>query len=342
MRTSACLLAILVAAAGCNRSEPAKPVVSTPAATPAASTPAEPPKPKPVPAQLPEVVARVNGESISRDEFEQAVRDFESRSGPVMPDTRDRVYRGVLDDMIAFRLLSGELKNRKIEVPATELDVAMRELRGRFANDSAYRQALAEQKMTQEQLRERTRTTLMINELLEQELAKGVSVKPSEVATFYEQNPARFQQPEAVRVSHILIGVAPDASEAQRAAAKTRAESVAKQARGGANFAALARKFSNDASRERGGDLGFIVRGQAQPPFEQAAFALAPGEVSDPVQTTYGYHVIKGTEKRPAQTVPFGQAAAQVEEYLLEQRRQEQARAFVERLKTSGKVEVLI
>ena len=163
MRTSACLLAILVATAGCNRSEPAKPAASTPAAAPAASTPAEPPKPKPVPAQLPEVVARVNGESISRDEFEQAVRDFESRSGPVMPDTRDQVYRGVLDDMIAFRLLSGELKSRKIEVPAAELDVAMRELRGRFANDSAYRQALAEQKMTQEQLRERTRTTLMIN-----------------------------------------------------------------------------------------------------------------------------------------------------------------------------------
>ena len=90
------------------------------------------------------------------------------------------------------------------------------------------------------------------------------------------------------------------------------------------------------------GHLGVASRGQAQPPCEQAAFALAPCEVSDPIQTTYGYHVIKGTEKRPAQTVPFGQAAAQVEEYLLEQRRQEQARAFVERLKTSGKVEVLI
>ena len=85
-----------------------------------------------MPAQLPEVVARVNGESISRDEFEQAVRDFESRSGPVMPDTRDQVYRGVLDDMMAFRLRSGERKTRKIEVPPAKLDDAMRELRGRY------------------------------------------------------------------------------------------------------------------------------------------------------------------------------------------------------------------
>lgn len=345
MRTYVCLLALVALATGCNRSGPAKPAASTPASGTssgaAAAAPAKP-KPKPVPAQLPEVVARVNGEPISRDEFQQAVRDFESRSGPVMPDTRDEVYRGVLDDMIAFRLLSGELKNRKIELPAAELEAAMGELRGRFANEKAFRQALAEQKITQEQLRDRTRTTLMINELLEQEIGDEISVKPSEVASFYEQNPARFQQPEAVRVSHILIGLPPDAPEAQRTAARARAESLVKQARGGADFAALARKFSNDASRERGGDLGFITRGQAQPPFEQAAFALAPGEISDPVATTYGVHVIKSFEKRPAQTVPFGQAAAQVEQYLLDQKRQEQARAFVDRLKTGGKVEVLI
>ena len=342
MKRYLCAVALLGAVAGCQRSQPATPAAgstSPPAADAPAATPA---RPKPVPAQLPEVVARVNGEAITREEFQQAVREFEGRSGPVMPDTRDEVYRGVLDDMIALRLLSAEMKARKMDLEPAELEAAMRELQSRFPDEKTFRQALAEQQMTPDQLRDRTRTTLLINELLEQEIGKDIAVKPSEIATFYEENPTRFAQAEAIRVSHILIGVRPDASESVRKAARDRAAQLAKRARTGSDFAALARAHSNDASRERGGDLGFVPRGQAQPAFEQAAFALAPGEISDPVETQYGFHVIKAIEKRPAQTVPFGQAAPQVEQYLLDQRRQEQARAFVDRLKKTGKVEILI
>jgi peptidyl-prolyl cis-trans isomerase C len=340
-----CLLAILGVLAGCQKApeSPKAQAGTTPSAADAKKAPdAKPDTPKPVPAQLPDPVARVNGEAITRDELLQAVREFEERSGPVMPDTRDQVFRGVLDDMIAFRLLSAELKNRKLEVPPGELEAAMGELRGRFPTEKAYRTALAEQKMTVEQLRERTRTTLLINQLLEAEVGKNLSVKPAEIATFYEQNPGRFAQPEAMRLSHILIGVPQGASESIRHAARERAAEVAKRAKAGADFARLARTYSNDASRERGGDLGVVPRGQAQPAFEQAAFALSPGDVSDPVETVFGFHVIKAGEKRPAQTVPFGQAAPQVEQYLLEQRRQELARAYVNRLKSAGKVDILI
>jgi peptidyl-prolyl cis-trans isomerase C len=340
-----CLLALLGAIAGCQKAPadspaPAAGAPPAPGAAPAGDVKAA--LPKPVPAQLPDPVARVNGEAVAREELLQAVRDLEERSGPVLPDTRDQVFRGVLDDLIAFKLLSGELKNRKLEVEKNELDAALGELRSRFPTEKAYREALAEQKMTPDQLRARTRTTLLINQLLEAEVGKDLSVKPADVAAFYEQNPARFAQPEAVRLSHVLIGVPQGAPESARTAARQRAADVAKRAKAGADFARLARTHSNDASRERGGDLGFVPRGQAQPSFEQAAFALSPGEVSDPVETTYGFHVIKAGEKRPAQTVPFGQAAAQVEQYLLDERRQELARAYVNRLKSAGKVEILM
>jgi peptidyl-prolyl cis-trans isomerase C len=339
-----CLVVFLSATVACEKPESSR---STPAAAPTlapAKVPAaeKPPQAKPVPAKLPEIVARVNGQPITLTEFRQALREYESRSGPVMPDNRDEVYRGVLDDLVALHLLDAELGNRKMDVKPGELEAAMQELRGRFPNEKAYRDALAQQKMTPDQLRERTRRSLLINQLLEEEVGKRISVRPTEVAAFYEQNPNRFAQPESARVSHILIAVPAGAPGATRDAARTRAAELSRKARAGADFAALARQHSNDASRSRGGDLGFIVRGQAQPPFEQAAFALAPGEVSDPVETVYGFHVIKGGEKRPAQTMPFGQAAGQVEQYLLDQRRQEQARAYVTRLKASGKVEILI
>jgi peptidyl-prolyl cis-trans isomerase C len=335
-----CVLACLAVAAGCQRSKPAE--SAKPAAT-QAPTPAPTPVPPPVPAKLPDVVARVNGETISGTELEEAVRTFQVNSGQELtPDNRSQVYRGVLDDLVSMRLLNGELKARKLEVDARELDEAMRELRSRFPNEATYRRALAEQKLTAEQLRERTRNTLLVNRLLEQEVGDQIAVSAADVAKFYEENPDRFQQPEAVRLSHILIAVPQGAPEERRNAARERAADLARRARTGADFAALAKQHSSDASRQRGGDLGFVVRGQAQPPFEQAAFALKPGEISDPVETIYGFHVIKAGEKRPAQKVPFGQAAAQVEEYLREQRRQEKARAYVDRLKSSGKVEVLI
>lgn len=345
MRTYLCLAVCLVLAAGCQRSQPEK-TAGTTAADAAPQAPAasqEPEPPKPVPAELPDVIARVNGETISREDLEEAVRGFQANSGTeVRPDNRSEVYRGVLDELIAFRLLNAELASRKIDVGAAELDAAMADLRQRFPNEAAYRRALAEQKLTAEQLRARTKQTLLMNRLLEQEVGDNTQVSPSEVAKFYEENPDRFQQPEAVRLSHILIGVPQDAGEAQRKAARGRAADLAARARKGANFASLAKQHSQDASRDRGGDLGFVVRGQAQKPFEDAAFALQPGEVSDPVETVYGFHVIKAGEKRPAQKVPFGQAAAQVEEYLREERRQDAVRQYVDRLRTSGKVEILI
>lgn len=345
MRTYLCLAVFcLVVAAACQRSGPeetAKPAVeSAPQAT---ATPELPEPLKPVPAELPEMVARVNGEPVTREDLEEAVRGYQANSGTeVRPDNRTEIYRGVLDELIAFRLLGAELKTRGIEVDREELDAAMKDLRGRFPNEAAYRRALAEQKLTADQLRERTKQTLLINRLLEQEVGSELDVAPSDVAKFYEENPDRFQQPEAVRLSHILIGVPRDAPEARREAARARAADLSARARKGANFAALAKAHSQDASRERGGDIGFIVRGQAQKPFEEAAFALKPGEISDPVETIYGFHVIKAGERRPAQKVPFGQAAAQVEQYLREQQRQQRVSEYVERLKASGKVEILI
>lgn len=339
------LIACLLLLAGCKgrqADQPEKPAAPATAA-PAPAAPAEPPPPKPVPAELPEVIARVNGETISRDELEGAVRSYAANTGSeIRPDNRAEVYRGVLDELIAFRLLGTELKTRGIEVGREEIDAALGELRRRFPNDGAYRRALAEQKLTADQLRERTKQTLLINRLLEREVGNGIEVAPAEVARFYEANPDRFQQPEAVRLSHILIGLPEGAGDAQRKAAEARAASLAERARKGENFAALAKAHSQDASRERGGDIGFVVRGQAQKPFEDAAFALQPGEVSGPVETRYGFHVIKAGERRPAQKVPFGQAAAQVEEYLAGQKREEKMREYVNRLKSSNKVEILI
>jgi peptidyl-prolyl cis-trans isomerase C len=348
-----CVALVIATGTACQKptasqSSPAAAAKPAPtAAAPAAAAPATPqatqPVAKPVPAELPAVLAQVNGEEIGRAEFEQTVQNIQQRAGRDVPaDQRDQVYRGVLDDMIAMRLLKQEVARRRLTTTDEELAAAMKQLRGQFPSEEAFKQALASQKLTLAKLREETRTQLLVNKMLAQEVGAQVVVTPSEVTAFYEKNPDRFQQPEAVHASHVLISVPEGSAPAAKAAARAKAEDVLKQARGGADFAKLARTHSNDASAQRGGDLGFFPKGQMVPAFEAAAFALAPNQVSDIVETPFGFHVIKVLEKRPAQKVPFGEAAPQIEQFLKQQQQQEKARAFVAQLRSKGTVQVFI
>ena len=339
---------LMTACAGCQKpsssSATAAANTSKPAAARAqASAPAEKAPQKPVPAQLPQVIARINGEELTKTEFEAALKNVEGRAGrPVPAEQRDQVYRQLVGDLVAFRLVRQEAQRRQVAVSDAELDAAMKQVRSQFRDEAQFKAALANQQMTLPQLRDETRLNLMVSKTLEQEVGQQIVVKPSDISSFYEKNPDKFQQPEAVHASHVLVAVQQGAPDAVKSAARAKAVTVLKQARAGADFGKLARTYSDDASREHGGDLGFFPKGQMVPPFEAAAFALQPGQISDIVETPFGFHVIKVLERRPGGTVPFSSVSAQIEQYLQEQMKQEKMKAFVDSLKNKGKVEVLI
>jgi len=122
----------------------------------------------------------------------------------------------------------------------------------------------------------------------------------------YEENASRYRLPERVRARHVLVQVPKDATPEQEAAARQEAESVLGRLRGGEDFAKVAAEASDDpGSKAQGGDLGFFLRGQMVPPFEQAAFALEPGQLSELVRTDFGFHVIRTEAKEPAQDKSF-------------------------------------
>jgi peptidyl-prolyl cis-trans isomerase C len=330
-------------ALGCQKPAPAANQASSTKPAAAAAAPATPEKPKPVPAVLPDTLANVNGETIGKAEFESAIRGVESNAGqPVPADKRDEVYRGVLDNLVALRILRQEVKDRHMTVSDAEVDARLKQLRTQFPSEADFQQALKAQQMTPDRLREDARADLLVNRLLESEVHAKVIVKPGDVSAFYEKNPDKFQQAEAARASHILVIVPPNADAKTRAALKARAETALKAAKAGRDFAALARQYSQDASAQRGGDLGFFPRGQMVPAFEKAAFALQPGQVSDLVETQFGYHIIKLTERRPARTIPFPEVAGQIQQFLEQQQRQSMSKTFVDSLKAKRKVEIFI
>ena len=340
MRKLVCPLLLAALAVACQK--PASTPAPAAAAGTTAAKPAEPPA-KPIPAVLPEVIADCNGDTIPKAEFESAVKAVEQRAGGAIPaEKRDEVYRGVLNDLVAYRLLKQETKQRSLNVTDADVDQRINAFKQQMGTEANFKAALQAQQITEAKLREDARTDLMVSKLLDQEVNQKVLVKPTDIAAFYEKNPDRFQQGETMRASHILVLVPAEANPQARAALRARAETALKAAKAGKDFGQLARQYSQDSSAQRGGDLGFFPKGQMVPAFDQAAFALTPGQVSDLVETQFGYHIIKATEKRPARIVPFVEAAAQIQEFLEQEQRQEKSKALVDQLKAKGKVQIFI
>jgi peptidyl-prolyl cis-trans isomerase C len=297
-----------------------------------------------VPAQLPEVVARVNGEDISKAEFDRAIAAIEARNGgPVPAEQRDQILRSVLDQIVSYKLLIQESQARKVAAPDADVDARMKEIQGQFPSEDAFKQMLATRKTTLEQVRNDVRQDMTVQALIENEVASKVAVKPEQLTDFYTKNPDQFKQPERVKASHILISVPKGADAATKAQARTKAAEILKEVKAGKDFAALAKQHSQDpGSAVNGGDLGFFQQGQMVGPFNEEAFRLAPGAVSDLVETEFGFHIIKVAEKQAPRTVPLEEVRPQLEQYLERQNREQQTDAFVNGLKAKGKIEILI
>ena len=332
-------LVFFCSAAAC-RKNPAE--QSAAAQTPAAQQAEAPPAPpKPMPAQLPEVLARVNGQAVTKVDFDRLIKNMEAGRGAIPTERRDEVLRGALDQLITYSVLKQEAATRKFAVADTDVDAQVASMQKQFPTQAEFDKALSARNTTVEQLKADARVDMAINKMMEAEVAGAVAATDADAKDFYDKNPDKFAQPESVRASHILI-VTKDADEAGKKAARTKIDGVLKRVKAGEDFAALAKENSQDGSASQGGDLGFFGRGRMVPEFDQAVFALKPGEISEVVSTQFGYHIIKLTEKKAGSTVPFDQVKPQVLEYLSNQKKQQRVDSFIDEAKKRAKIEVLV
>lgn len=146
------------------------------------------------------------------------------------------------------------------------------------------------------------------------DLAKEAGISEDELRKLYDEEAARYVTPEERRASHVLVSLAPGAKDEEAKQALAKAQDLRRQVMSGGDFAALARKHSQDpGSAAKGGDLGFVRRGAFVKEFETALFALKPGEISQPVKSQYGYHVIKLVAVKPEMRKPFAQVRGELE-----------------------------
>lgn len=325
------------------------PAVSTPAAStpaPAASTPAATATPS-EPAgsasvDLRDPVATVDGDKISKaqldEAFDKAVQMTGVKASDLSPEQKLEGYRQILDELITEKLVNKAAAG--ITVPQSDVDAQIAKIKAQFPSDEDFSKQLAQVGQTPEQLSDTIKKMLQQQRWLEGQLAGKTEVTDEEAKKFYEENKTEFQQPETVKASHILFRVSKDDSEDvvnQKLKAAQGAETRAKK---GEDFTALAKELSEEpGAKESGGDLGFFPKDRMVPEFAEVAFTEKVGDISDPVRTQFGWHVIKVTDKKGAGTLPYDEVKEQLIGYLKNKKQEEAAQELLKSLRDSAKIE---
>lgn len=300
--------------------------------------------------KMPDVVAKVNGKDITKDALLAQARLMQQQfaqasRGQQVPAMDEAFYKQILEGMIAQELLLKDAKEQGVAVSDEELKPQMAALRGRFPDEATFKKALEQEGLTEKALQEKLRQEAVIQKYVGAKVFGDVAVTDQAAREFYDKNQDKMQRPERAHLRHILIGVKPDAPEADKKKAQDKAEDLLEKLKDGEDFAKLAAENSDDpGSKVRGGDLSWISRGQNAPPaFEQAAFALAkPNDLSGVVETPYGYHIIQLVEREAAGAVPFEEARPRITQMLQQKQAAERLKARVADLKKKGKVEVFL
>ena len=175
---------------------------------------------------------------------------------------------------------------------------------------------------------------ILAREYIKRNVQDKITVSDEEIKKYYETHLKEFTRPEQVKAQHILIRVGPEANPEEWAEAEKKASRLKKKLDNGADFATLAKEESDDQkSKNKGGNLGFFDRGKMVPEFSDAAFSLKLGEISDPVKTSFGYHIIKVEAKRPEQIETLEKVKERIEYQLKSKKYRASIKAAVKRLK---------
>ncbi|PIQ23076.1 hypothetical protein COW36_09895 [bacterium (Candidatus Blackallbacteria) CG17_big_fil_post_rev_8_21_14_2_50_48_46] len=292
-------------------------------------------------------VARVNGERVTRTDFarsfEQATQLYTRQLGMDLNSEQGKMLLPMLRETTLNQLIENQLqlqeaKKRKLTVTAAEIEAEYdKYLRTAYQGDTArMERELARNNYSLSDFREELRSRLLMRKLREA-LGKDLKLTEKQLENYYKQNSSRFQQPEKIEARHLLIKVE---KPEQEAAAKAQIEKILTELKAGGDFAALAKKYSQDTSnKDKGGDLGAFAKGDMVPAFETAAWALKPGEFSQtPVKTEFGYHLILRGKTHPAGLPPLAEARKQFESQLLDQEKEKALRTWLKEQRNQSEI----
>ncbi|MEJ8834849.1 peptidylprolyl isomerase [Ramlibacter sp. AN1133] len=293
------------------------------------------------------LAARVNGTGIPQEQversFEEELRQRKLNLLQIRnPERVKQMKRAVLDRLIEQELFWQQAQVAGMVASPQEVEQAFQSTLAQFKSQEAFERRLLVEGYTPASYRLLVKKQVSATKYANSVGARESAVSDQEVHQFYLENPEKFGRPRQVRAREIFIKVPPAASDAQRAASRSRAEQLLQAARAGEDFEQLARVHSEAPTRQWGGAMEPFARGQLAKPVEDAAFALAAGQVSAVVGTPQGFHILKVEGIDDEVIVSEEQARAPIRTYLEQRKANAAIEKEAQRLRGAGKVEILL
>lgn len=332
---------------GCDEETPAAPEVEKVDLSQAEDMFAQPIKPNPLTTDPSAVVVRVNGSDITRGEIQEVMQmALQQVAGQVPPEQlqqmQAQMQNNVQEQLITKKLMDAAIAEANIEITTEELTAALEEVRASVPAGQDLNTALAAAGTTMEELTESIKEQLATRKFLDAKTADVADATVEEAKVFYDENPDRFQKPESVSASHILIKFEETDTDETKAEKKAKLEGIrAEIVAETITFTDAATAHSGCPSAAQGGSLGTFGKGQMVPEFELAAFSQEKDEVGDVIESSFGYHIIQVTEKQDAGTVSFEEAQESIQTFLTNQNKQKAVTDFIQKLRDSATIEVV-
>ena len=277
----------------------------------------------------PDAIALIGDTKVPKAEFDaliaRAKSAYKAQKRP-FPEPGSREYQDLKTRAVAFLVQRYEYRTEAeemgIEVRDDEVDKKVEEVKKQLfqGDEKKFQAGLKQQGLTEQQLREDILDRLL-QERIYEAVTKDVKVTDEDVNEFYEKNKAQFTQPATRQVRHIVVKK------------KERADELYSELQDGADFAALAKRFSTDTSTKGQGGKLPITKGQTAPAFDKAAFALERGDISKPVKTQFGWHIIEAVSAvKPEKVAPLKDLEESIRQQLVQQKKNDAMKSWVERV----------
>ena len=307
--------------------------VSEPAATPAADE---------------IVVIRVNDEVITQADLEEMANTMlqqyqaQAQGAPISDEIKAQALKSAEDNAITEKLIAIAVAGSGIVVSDEEVASTIAQIKTSIPEGMTFEAALAAQGMTLEALKENIKTDMAARQLFESQTKDVAAATEADAQAFYDGNPQNFKAEENASARHILLSFEQGEDDAAKAAKKAQLEAIrADIIAETTTFEDAAKAHSGCPSGAQGGSLGQFGKGQMVPEFEAAVFGQDVDAVGEIVETSFGYHIIKVTDRQDASVTPFTEAKDQILNYLTQNAKGEAAQAYIKSLRDSATIEYI-
>ena len=290
-------------------------------------------------------VAKVNGEELGRADFEKQMERtrarFQRAGRQIAPALESRLKENLIRKLVEEELIAQKAKKEGVNLDKAEIDAKLAEHKARFGSDKAFQSFLERTQQSEADVKSDLEKNLLRDKLFAK-LLQGQEPTEDDAKKYYEENKDKYKQKEQINAQHILFKTDKNTTDAEKkkklADAKKAFAEAKKQ---GADFGELAKKYSEGPTAQRGGDLGTFSRGRMVKQFEDVAFAGKPGDILGPVETQFGYHIIKINEKTAEAQRPYEEVKDSILTSLKARQKSKATRELLDKLKTEAKIEIL-